>query len=248
MTKVYLWNIEEPNKAFTPVDIKPDKIEEVDEVITFSKYHPVSDSLFVYGTSKGNLRMADMRQAGIILANEAICDNNAVSFKYESTVARNFFTDIVSSYNSGTFTANERYLVARDFLSVKVWDVAMPNKPVSVVTVQESLKSKLYEMFDNEHISDSFSISAGKDSRTLLTGNFNSNFHLIDLMEGVTHQPNIDQHPIRTQLQPQDRKPANDRQDGTPGNDGLRPQHKPEPIQPEGRYGSHRQSQLFLYI
>jgi serine/threonine-protein phosphatase 2A regulatory subunit B len=47
------------------VDIKPDKIEEVDEVITFSKYHPTSDSLFVYGTSKGTLKMGDMSQAGI---------------------------------------------------------------------------------------------------------------------------------------------------------------------------------------
>jgi serine/threonine-protein phosphatase 2A regulatory subunit B len=120
-----------------------------------------------------------------IIISSAICDASAISFKYESNVARNFFTDIVSSYNSGTFTPNERYLAARDFLTVKIWDVAMPNKPVSVVTVQESLKSKLYEMFDNEHISDSFSLSAAKDGRTLLTGNFNSNFHLIDVMEGV---------------------------------------------------------------
>jgi serine/threonine-protein phosphatase 2A regulatory subunit B len=59
-----LWNIEEPNKAFVPVDIKPDNIEEADELITFSKYHPTSDSLFAYGTSKGTLKMGDMRQAG----------------------------------------------------------------------------------------------------------------------------------------------------------------------------------------
>jgi serine/threonine-protein phosphatase 2A regulatory subunit B len=76
-------------------------------------------------------------------------------------------------------------LAARDFLSVKIWDVAMPNKPLNVIPIQESLKSKLYEMFDNEHISDSFSISANRDSRTLVTGSFNSHFHFMDLIDGV---------------------------------------------------------------
>jgi hypothetical protein len=41
-------------------------------------------------------------------------------------------------------------------------------------------------MFDNEHISDSFSLSASRDSRTLITGNFNNQFHLMDLIDGVT--------------------------------------------------------------
>jgi serine/threonine-protein phosphatase 2A regulatory subunit B len=111
-------------------------------------------------------------------------------------VARNFFSDIVSSYSSATFTANEKYLAARDFLNVKIWDVAMPNKPLNVIPVQESLKSKLYEMFDNEHISDSFSISANRDSRTLITGSFNSHFHFMDLIDGVKHFCYSDQHSV----------------------------------------------------
>ena len=34
--RVYLWSIEDPNKAFIAVDLKPDNLEELSEVITSS--------------------------------------------------------------------------------------------------------------------------------------------------------------------------------------------------------------------
>lgn len=37
------------------------KVEDVEENINFSKMHPTSDSLFMYGTNKGNLKLCDLR-------------------------------------------------------------------------------------------------------------------------------------------------------------------------------------------
>jgi serine/threonine-protein phosphatase 2A regulatory subunit B len=80
--------------------------------------------------------MGDMRVS-------AISDNTAINFKYDPSGPKNFFTEVISAYNSVKFVKNERYIVARDFLTVKVWDLAMSNKPVTTIPIHESLKSKL---------------------------------------------------------------------------------------------------------
>jgi serine/threonine-protein phosphatase 2A regulatory subunit B len=53
---------------------------------------------------------------------------------------------MISSYSSADFLKGGKYLVSRDFLTVKIWDVCNTKKPVGVVSVQESLKGKLCDM------------------------------------------------------------------------------------------------------
>lgn len=52
------------------VDIKPANMEDLTEVITASEFHPHHCNLFVYSSSKGSLRLCDMRAA-------ALCDKHA---------------------------------------------------------------------------------------------------------------------------------------------------------------------------
>ena len=94
---------------------------------------------------------------------------------------KNFFTEIISSISDVTFTKNGRHIISRDFLSVKVWDVAMTNKPVEVINIFEPLKSKLCELYENEAIFDKFSVSASPCGNYFLTGLFNNNFHISDI-------------------------------------------------------------------
>ena len=54
------------------VDIKPANMEELTEVITAAEFHPKECNLFVYSSSKGIIRLCDMRQS-------ALCDNQAKS-------------------------------------------------------------------------------------------------------------------------------------------------------------------------
>lgn len=90
---------------------------------------------------------------------------------------------MVSSYSGVDFMANGRQLITRDYLTLKVWDLAVTKKPLATITIQDSLKSKLCEMFENDAIFDKFSVSASPDSRTAFTGNYNNNFHLIDTQD-----------------------------------------------------------------
>ena len=52
------------------VDIKPTNMEELTEVITAAEFHPVECNLFVYSSSKGTIRLCDMRAA-------ALCDRHS---------------------------------------------------------------------------------------------------------------------------------------------------------------------------
>ncbi|KRX11177.1 WD40-repeat-containing domain [Pseudocohnilembus persalinus] len=172
--RVYLWSLEQPNKAFIAVDLKPDNLDELSEVITSSQFHPIQDNQFLYTTSKGIAKIGDMRQSGI-------CDNTAITLsEKEDPSKKNFFTEIVASISDATFSKNGRYIFSRDFLNVKVWDVNMANKPVVTIPIFEPLKSKLCELYENECIFDKFSIQSSPCGNYFTTGNFNSSFHVID--------------------------------------------------------------------
>ena len=74
--------------------------------------------------------------------------NKPLQFKVDTGKDKgNFFTQMISSYSSLAFINNNRYIAARDYLSVKVWDTKKTDRPLMSVTVQEALKSKLCDIF-----------------------------------------------------------------------------------------------------
>lgn len=107
---------------------------------------------------------------------------------FEQKTAKNFFTELIENYSSVEFLKNGKYLAARDYLTVKVWDLANTKKPLLNIGLQETLKTKLCEVFENDCIFDKFKLSASNDGNTLLTGNYNNCFHLIDTLDGANTQ------------------------------------------------------------
>ncbi len=117
--------------------------------------------------------MADMR---ITASN----DTNSTSFKGSSNIQKNYLLNLISNISSATFTPNAKYIVTRDYLSVKVWDVCNSKKPVSCTILNEGLKSKLCDMVENEAIYDEFGVAVNADGNTILTGSYNNCFHVMD--------------------------------------------------------------------
>ena len=90
----FMWNFEKPNKPYQLIDLlKDSKIEDVQESINFSKIHPTSDSLFVYGTNKGSLKLCDLRLS-------SNSDATASNFKNEYAGQKNFLAELLGSYAS----------------------------------------------------------------------------------------------------------------------------------------------------
>ena len=120
--RVNLWNLEITNQSFNIVDIKPANMEDLTEVITAAEFHPIDCNTFVYSSSKGTIRLCDMRSA-------ALCDAHSKLFEEpEDPTNRSFFSEIISSISDVKFSHSGRYLISRDYLSVKVWDMNMDSK------------------------------------------------------------------------------------------------------------------------
>lgn len=174
---VYLWDLETEDKTFVTVDIKPEKIDELNEVITTSTFSPSHDYHIVYGTSKSVIKLLDLRE-------KVNCTNSGILFDDpNSRKNKNFFTEIITSISDLKFTNDGSKLLARDFLSTKIWDLKMPKNPLNVTTLYEPLKSKLCDFYENDCIFDKFDLSISNDSKHYLTGIFDNKFHICD-MEG----------------------------------------------------------------
>jgi serine/threonine-protein phosphatase 2A regulatory subunit B len=68
--RINLWNLNIQDQSFNIVDIKPANMEELTEVITAAEFHPISCNWFMYASSKGTIKLADMRE-------NALCDVHA---------------------------------------------------------------------------------------------------------------------------------------------------------------------------
>lgn len=84
--RINLWNFEITNQSFNIVDIKPANMEELTEVITAAEFHPHHCNTFVYSSSKGTIRLCDMRAS-------ALCDRHTKFFEEpEDPSNRSFFS------------------------------------------------------------------------------------------------------------------------------------------------------------
>ncbi|KAG7276769.1 hypothetical protein CRUP_001910 [Coryphaenoides rupestris] len=160
--RINMWNLGITDRSFSIlpldsevwqnyiVDIKPANMEELTEVITSAEFHPHHCHMLVYSSSKGTLRLCDMRAS-------ALCDKHTKLFEEpEDPGSRSFFSEIISSVSDVKFSHNGRYLLTRDYLTAKVWDLNMDKGPVETYQVHEYLRSKLCSLYENDCIFDKF--------------------------------------------------------------------------------------------
>ena len=172
--RINLWNLNISDQSFNIVDIKPVNMEELTEVITAAEFHPINCNNFVYSSSKGTIKLADMRDS-------ALCDQHAKHFEEEEdSSSKSFFSEIISSISDVKFSRDGRYILSRDYLTLKIWDVNMENKPVKTIQIHEHIRSKLCDLYENDCIFDKFEALWGPDNKKVLTGSYNNYFHIFD--------------------------------------------------------------------
>ncbi|KAL3668268.1 hypothetical protein V7S43_006362 [Phytophthora oleae] len=207
--RVNLWSLGISNQSFNIVDIKPANMEELTEVITAADFHPTHCSTMMYSTSRGAIKLGDMRQA-------ALCDAysqgmfamsyfkvhfwyavitevffvcfccccvlcfRAVFEEQEDPEARSFFSEIIASISDIKFSPDGRYIIARDFLTLKVWDINMNSRPVQTINIHEHLRPRLGDLYESDCIFDKFECAVSGDGNNFITGSYNSEFHIYD--------------------------------------------------------------------
>ncbi|OQO04176.1 Protein phosphatase PP2A regulatory subunit B [Cryoendolithus antarcticus] len=176
--RINLWNLNIQDQSFNIVDIKPANMEELTEVITAAEFHPTSCNWFMYASSKGTIKLADMRQ-------KALCDEHAKQFEQEEDPSsRSFFSEIISSISDVRFSHDGRYILSRDYLTVKIWDVNMERQPVKTIPIHEHLRPRLCDTYENDSIFDKFEVVFSGDAKNVMTGSYNNNFMIYPSEEG----------------------------------------------------------------
>ncbi|TRY56761.1 hypothetical protein DNTS_028622 [Danionella cerebrum] len=98
----------------------------------------------------------------------------------EDPSSRSFFSEIISSISDVKFSHSGRYMMTRDYLSVKVWDLNMENRPVETYQVHEYLRSKLCSLYENDCIFDKFECCWNGSDSAIMTGSYNNFFRMFD--------------------------------------------------------------------
>lgn len=187
--RINLWNLGINHSSFNIVDIKPENMEDLTEVITAADFHPMHCNIFAYSSSRGSIKLSDMRAS-------ALCDTHSKSAwrvpshpasrplphppprpppppppvfqEEEDPAAKSFFSEIIASISDVKFTPDGRYMVSRDYLTLKVWDINMEARPVKTISVHEHLRAKLCDLYENDCIFDKFELSVSGDGRCVV--------------------------------------------------------------------------------
>ncbi|CBI35975.3 unnamed protein product, partial [Vitis vinifera] len=195
--RINLWNLEISNQSFNIVDVKPANMEDLTEVITSAEFHPTHCNMLAYSSSKGSIRLNDLRQS-------ALCDSHSKLFEeQEAPGSRSFFTEIIASISDIKFSKDGRFILSRDYMTLKLWDINMDSGPVSTFQVHEYLRPKLCDLYENDSIFDKFECCLSGDGMRVATGSYSNLFRVFGCSPGSTEATTLEasKNPMRRQVQ-----------------------------------------------
>ncbi|MFQ6665467.1 hypothetical protein Gotur_032195 [Gossypium turneri] len=195
--RINLWNLEISNQSFNIVDVKPANMEDLTEVITSAEFHPKHCNMLAYSSSKGSIRLIDMRQS-------ALCDTHSKLFEEQDDPGtRSFFTEIIASISDIKFAKDGRHILSRDYMTLKLWDINMDSGPVATFQVHEHLRPKLCDLYENDSIFDKFECCLSGDGLRVATGSYSNLFRVFGCSEGSTEAATLEasKNPTRRQGQ-----------------------------------------------
>jgi serine/threonine-protein phosphatase 2A regulatory subunit B len=78
----------------------------------------------------------------------------------------------IRCFLSKSYSADGRYIVSRDYLTVKIWDVNVENRPVKTIPLHDYLRPMLYDLYNSDTIFDKFEVCCSPDGKSVATGSY----------------------------------------------------------------------------
>ncbi|KAF4362705.1 hypothetical protein G4B88_018323 [Cannabis sativa] len=194
--RINLWNLEISGQCFNIIDMKPSNMEDLTEVITIAEFHPIHCNFLAYGSSRGFIRLVDMRQS-------ALCDHSAIILEDGgSRGSKSFFTEIVASISDMKFSKDGRYILSRDYMNLKfilkAYRLNM-HANISLLLSPDINFWQLCELYDNDCIFDKFACCLSGDGMHYATGSYSNHLRIFShgagSDEGITIEAS--KHPVR---------------------------------------------------
>jgi len=95
-------------------------MDELTEVITCADFHPQECNVLIYATSKGVIRMGDLRSS-------ALCEQYTKEYEDTESDIGGFFQELVTTISDVKFSPDGNFIVSRDYLTMKIWDPRVEN-------------------------------------------------------------------------------------------------------------------------
>lgn len=177
--RINLWNLNSSEIAFNVVDCKPPTIEDLTEVITSATFHPSHGNLFMYSTSRGNLRLCDLRDS-------ALCDQSSLTFGIGNSASsgnsNGFFDEIISSVTDVKFSPSDgNSFLSRDYLTTHLWDIRMDTGPVFSLPIHDHIRPRLCDLYENDSVFDKFECSFNYNGSSIISGSYNNYLKVTEL-------------------------------------------------------------------
>lgn len=184
--RVSIWSTDSVHEGMEVVALQPPRQDEACEVVTYASFVPGSGSQFVYGTSSGAVQLVDTRVAPTGHAARSF-QNPLVSSQdlpYNTFGAAANQADIAAGICAVALSAPLHQLVARDFLSCRVWDVRMENRPLQVIPLHPQVRDYCGRFLESDAIFDRFELAFAPGGRSFITGGYTDRFCVYSCRDG----------------------------------------------------------------
>ena len=72
-----------------------------------------------------------------------------------------FFSEIIASITDMKFVGSGRFILSRDYMSLKLWDVAMDGRgPIATYWIHEHIRPRLGDLYESDNVFDKFECCA----------------------------------------------------------------------------------------
>lgn len=187
--RINLWHLERPKQSWTIIDLKPDAIEDLTEVLTVTQFHPSEPQLFGYATSKGNVKLCDMRLSSDFKQSSISSISSTPSSPSSRSHRQSFFSELITSISDLKFSPCGRKMVTRDYLTLKIWDISFLSRgPVQQIPIHDSIKSSLCDLYENDQIFDKFECEWTSDALSILTGSYGNLVRVCNLNGKISNE------------------------------------------------------------
>ena len=105
-----------------------------------------------------------------------------------------FASSIMSVHDINFNIANENIITTRQYLSANYWDLRNLTAPSNKFLLYEPIITKLSYLYQNNYMTDKFTLSNDPTGKVIITGGYNNMFHIIDHEQKLNTQIVVDEN------------------------------------------------------
>lgn len=160
---ILLWDIENGSTAHQLLG-RTHSVYELEDVITSTSFSEADPALIVWTSTKGTVSVGDLRLSSVL--------KQPVAMFLPIANSAGFYSEVVNSVSSAKFI-DQNFLVAREYYSLKFWDLRQQTRPSNIVQVLNT-KQTINELYESGRLYDKFAVSASTTGgNTVVTGSYN---------------------------------------------------------------------------